>query len=139
MNFLSSGTGYALFEREARKKTYVDKSMLIDRVYRYAMEINAYICITRPRRFGKSVAANMLAAFFDESTAEESRILFGKMEIGRLWKPRETAGEAGGTIAGKTGAAPDLYWLHQGKCRVIRVNMIKNPTANLVPTNVVRG
>ena len=71
MYFLNSGMGYALFLKEARKKYYVDKSLLIDEVYRYAQEVNAYICITRPRRFGKSVAANMIAAFFEEGTREE--------------------------------------------------------------------
>jgi len=43
MNFLNSGTGYALFSYEAQKKAYVDKSMLIHDVYRYAMETNRYI------------------------------------------------------------------------------------------------
>ena len=64
MNFLNSGKGYDLFAEEARKKFYVDKTMLIDAVYRHAQENNPYICVTRPRRFGKSTAVNMVAAFF---------------------------------------------------------------------------
>ncbi|MBR3143277.1 MAG: AAA family ATPase [Clostridiales bacterium] len=110
MNFLNSGTGYALFSYEAQKKAYVDKSMLIHDVYRYAMETNRYICITRPRRFGKSVAANMLAAFFDASCANESRELFGKMEIGKLRKEQEKEWE--------TGQNRSLCWPAQGKMRV---------------------
>ncbi len=70
MNFLNNGTGYALFSLEVRKKAYVDKSLLIHDVYQYANDTNRFICITRPRRFGKSVAANMLSAFFDASTAK---------------------------------------------------------------------
>lgn len=116
MNFLNSGTGYALFSYEAQKKAYVDKSMLIHDVYRYAMETNRYICITRPRRFGKSVAANMLAAFFDASCANESRELFGKMEIGKLRKEQEKEWE--------TGQNRSLCWPVQGKMRVVRINMI---------------
>ena len=58
MNFLNNGAGYDLFEYEAHKKSYVDKTMLIDAVYRYTKETNRFICITRPRRFGKSTAAS---------------------------------------------------------------------------------
>ena len=116
MNFLCSATGYALFEKEARKKTFVDKSMLVDSVYRYAMEINAYICITRPRRFGKSVAANMIAAFFDEGTADESRELFGKLKIGEV--------RAGQERLYADSKEHSLCWPQQGKHKVIRINMI---------------
>ncbi len=116
MNFLNSGTGYALFEREARRKSYVDKSMLIDAVYRYSQETGNYICVTRPRRFGKSVAANMIAAFFDPATADESRKLFERLEIGKLKAEQEKA----------SGEDPDLplCWPQRGKRGVIRINMI---------------
>ena len=117
MHFLNSGTGYALFAKEARKRTYVDKSMLIDEVYRFSQDINAYICVTRPRRFGKSVAANMLSAFFDQSTAKESRLLFEKMEIGKLRDPQKKAGE-------KNTEQP-LCWSLQGTQNVLRINMIE--------------
>ena len=106
MNFLNNGAGYDLFAEEARKKFYVDKSMLIDAVYSHAMETRKYICITRPRRFGKSTAANMVAAFFDPKTAEESRKLFEGLEIGTL-KEKD-----------------DNCWAEQGKRNVIRINMI---------------
>ena len=116
MNFLNSGTGYALFAYEAEKKAYVDKSLLIHEVCRYAVETNRYICVTRPRRFGKSVAANMLAAFFDGSTAQESRLLFEKMEIGRLKETQEKEWESGHDAS--------LCWPQQGRHKVIRINMI---------------
>ena len=38
-----------------------------------------YICITRPRRFGKTVMANMIAAFFGKG--QDSWDLFGNLEI----------------------------------------------------------
>ncbi|MBR2215583.1 MAG: AAA family ATPase [Selenomonadaceae bacterium] len=109
MNFLNSGKGYDLFIEEARKKFYVDKTLLIDAVYRYSRENNKYICITRPRRFGKSTAANMLAAFFDPSTAEESRKLFSEMAVGALKDGQENQ---------------LLCWTEQGKRPVIHINMI---------------
>ena len=115
MNFLDSGTGYALFSYEARKKSYVDKSMLIDAVHRFALESNKFICITRPRRFGKSTAANMVAAFFDASTAEESRKLFEKLEVGSLKEEQEEARHQDDSLI-------PLCWAEQGKRHVIRIN-----------------
>ena len=69
MFFLNSGMGLKLFEKEAYKRFYVDKSLMIDVLYRYLKETNGYVCVTRPRRFGKTVCANMVSAFFDRSTA----------------------------------------------------------------------
>ena len=42
MNFLNNGAGYDLFEYEARKKSYVDKTLLIDAVYRYTKETASF-------------------------------------------------------------------------------------------------
>lgn len=51
------------FVQDANSPYFVDKSLLIGELIP-RIETNAnYICITRPRRFGKTVAANMLAAF----------------------------------------------------------------------------
>ncbi len=122
-NFLNSGAGYDLFEAEALAPTYVDKTMLIDEVCRYRVG-KRYICITRPRRFGKTVAANMIAAFFDESTAEKSRTLFEGMEIGRLKEAQEKASAK--------PMDPSLCWPQQGKHKVIRINMIELFTENVL-------
>ena len=116
MNFLNSGTGFTLFEYEAQKDAYVDKTLLIHEVWRYARKTNKYICITRPRRFGKSVAANMLAAFFEERMDGRSRELFEKMAVGRLRVEQEEAW--------KTERDLSLCWPQQGKHKVIRINMI---------------
>ena len=64
MYYLDTANGASMF-REARQHTdFVDKSALIDDLYRYARKENKYIAITKPRRFGKTMAANMLSAFF---------------------------------------------------------------------------
>ena len=89
MNFLNNGTGYRLFMETFFQKTYVDKTMMIDTLCRYIVEGTKYICVTRPRRFGKTVAANMIAAFFDESTKEESRRLFETSKLGTLKNEQE--------------------------------------------------
>ena len=120
MNFLNGGTGYKLFLGTALLETYVDKTMMIDTLYRYVNSMGRYICVTRPRRFGKSVAANMIAAFFDKSTKEESRALFENCKIGLLKTTQEKIWSADptGTETRK------LCWPVQGKLNVIHLNMI---------------
>ena len=60
------------------------RPMMVDTFYQYTKRLNKYVCVTRPRRFGKSAAANMIAAFFDKSTGEKSRALFEKCRIGTV-------------------------------------------------------
>ena len=89
MNFLNSGAGYKLFAEAVFSDTYVDKTMMIDTLYRNTKSASKYIAVTRPRRFGKSVAANMIAAFFDKSTAQESLELFERFKLGTLREEQE--------------------------------------------------
>ena len=120
MNFLNSGAGYALFREAARAKTYVDKTMMIDVLYRYTVDSSKYVCVTRPRRFGKSVVANMIAAFFDESTKEKSTALFQNCLLGALKKEQEEIWRADP----ESPEAGSLCWPLQGRLKVIRINMI---------------
>ena len=50
---------------EINDETYVDKTMLISLVNERICKNGKLICISRPRRFGKSYAAKMLAAYYD--------------------------------------------------------------------------
>lgn len=58
---------------------YIDKTMLIDNTNRMMFGVQKHICISRPRRFGKSMAANMLVAYY--SRGADSRELFSKLKI----------------------------------------------------------
>ncbi len=78
-NYLDTGDSYILFEKAVNSKLYVDKSMLIDAVSQSMESGNQYLCITRPRRFGKTVNANMLAAYY--SMGCDSRQLFDRLKI----------------------------------------------------------
>ena len=40
---------------------------------------NKYICVTRPRRFGKTIAANMVAAYFGKG--HDSQYIFDNLKI----------------------------------------------------------
>ena len=57
----------------------VDKSLVI-RFTNYCIDTgNTFLCVTRPRRFGKTVAVNMLTAYY--SMGCESRALFKGLRI----------------------------------------------------------
>lgn len=73
--------GNAVFQNSLNSKIYVDKSGLIEKTNEYLNTEQRYLCVSRPRRFGKSMAANMLAAYYDCS--EDSSGLFDKLEISK--------------------------------------------------------
>lgn len=59
--------GNAAFQESLNSEIYVDKSEIIAYCNRQIQTKQKYICVSRPRRFGKSMTAEMLAAFYDES------------------------------------------------------------------------
>ena len=65
--------------QEVRNGEYVDKSGLIAVVNRTLCTQQKFSCVTRCRRFGKSMAAKMLCAYYDQSC--DSRALFADLEI----------------------------------------------------------
>jgi hypothetical protein len=65
--------------REARKGEYVDKSGLIAVINSTLCSEFRLSCVSRARRFGKSMAAKMLCAYYDRSC--NSRELFADLEI----------------------------------------------------------
>ncbi len=66
------------FQR-ARNCEYVDKSGLIAVVNKTLFTERCFSCVTRSRRFGKSMAAKMLCAYYDQSC--DSRSLFADLKI----------------------------------------------------------
>ena len=69
------------FQVALNSKIYVDKTGLIAYTNSVLDTTNAYICNSRPRRFGKSYAANMLAAYY--SKGADSEKMFSEFEIGK--------------------------------------------------------
>ena len=72
--------GNAGFKR-IRNSEYVDKSGLIAVVNNSLFTERCFSCVTRCRRFGKSMAAKMLCAYYDHSV--DSRNLFSDLEIAK--------------------------------------------------------
>ena len=67
--------------REARNGEYIDKSGLIAVINGTIGSRRKFSCVSRSRRFGKSMAAEMLCAYYDQSC--DSRELFADLEIAR--------------------------------------------------------
>ena len=67
--------------RRARNSEYVDKSELIAIINSTLNTERGFTCVTRCRRFGKSMAAKMLNAYYDQSC--DSRSLFADLEIAK--------------------------------------------------------
>ena len=65
--------------QSVRNGEYVDKSGLIEVVNSTLFTERRFSCVTRCRRFGKSLAAKMLAAYYDRSV--DSRALFADLQI----------------------------------------------------------
>lgn len=81
MYYLNSNAQYILFQEAVNSEIYVDKSLLIDKVTKAIRTSGKYICITRPRRFGKTVNANMLGAYY--TIGYDSHNLFDELAIAR--------------------------------------------------------
>ena len=71
-------TGNVGFQR-VRNSEYIDKSRLISIVNSTLFTERCFSCVTRSRRFGKSMAAKMLCAYYDHSC--DSRQLFADLQI----------------------------------------------------------
>ena len=67
------------FSDVLKRKIYIDKTMMISTINDFMCEDNKYICVSRPRRFGKTIAGNMLAAYFSKGC--DSRELFAPYKI----------------------------------------------------------
>ena len=77
--YLNSESAYTLYKSETQKPYFVDKSRMIEELFPLIEEGANHICITRPRRFGKTVTANMISAFF--SRAREASDIFDRLKI----------------------------------------------------------
>ena len=88
------------FQRAINSEIYVDKSQLIEYTNKKLFTEQQFICVSRPRRFGKSMAANMLTAYYSRGCNSEE--MFSKLKISRS----------------------DTFEKHLNKYNVIHINMV---------------
>ena len=87
--FLNNKEPYDKYRTVKNGPYFVDKSEILEELIPALQQEQRFFCITRPRRFGKTIMANMIAAFF-ENTEEES--LFDDLYISRYKHYKEQAG-----------------------------------------------
>lgn len=88
------------FQIALNSEIYVDKSGLINYTNKSIYTEQRFICVSRPRRFGKSMAANMLVAYY--SRGSDSKEMFSSYKI----------------------AADQSFEKHLNKYNVIHINMV---------------
>ena len=64
------------FQVALNSEIYVDKTGLIGYTNKVMNTLQGYICNSRPRRFGKSITANMLTAYYSKGC--DSKEMFAK-------------------------------------------------------------
>ena len=79
MYYLDTKTPIINFTKVLKQKIYVDKSALIEPLNDLLGTNESYVCITRPRRFGKTINANMLAAYYTKGY--DTHFLFEGLNI----------------------------------------------------------
>lgn len=72
----------AAFQVALNSKIYVDKTKLLEYTNSVLDTVDAYICNSRPRRFGKSYTANMLSAYYSRGCDSEK--MFAELEISKI-------------------------------------------------------
>jgi len=68
-----------LLEGAMQSEIYIDKSLIIRELNRFVKTENRFICISRPRRFGKSMASHLISSYYGKNT--DSLPLFEKLKI----------------------------------------------------------
>lgn len=73
--------GKEVFDKIVNSEIYVDKTGLLNYTNKVINTMQGYLCVSRPRRFGKSVAAYMLAAYYSRGC--DSRNCFLHLRLPR--------------------------------------------------------
>ena len=62
--------GNEKFAKAVQSEIYVDKTGLIEYTNQVINTVQRYVCVSRPRRFGKSMTADMLTAYYGKAIPE---------------------------------------------------------------------
>lgn len=77
--YLNTNSSLILYNQLISSEYFVDKSGIIRTINKRIKTITKYICITKPRRFGKTSLLNMLGAYYCK--AYDSKSIFDNLEI----------------------------------------------------------
>ncbi|MGL6106648.1 AAA family ATPase, partial [Romboutsia sp.] len=85
--YLNTSKPYESYKELVNSRYFVDKSNIIEELNERISTNDKYVCITRPRRFGKSSIINMLGAYY--SKAVDSSDIFNELKISKNRKYKE--------------------------------------------------
>ena len=80
--YLNTNKPFENYKELAGSKYFVDKSLIIERLNERVNTSDKYVCITRPRRFGKSSVADMLGAYYSKAVSANG--IFDKLKISKV-------------------------------------------------------
>ncbi|SFK46906.1 PD-(D/E)XK nuclease superfamily protein [Lachnospiraceae bacterium KH1T2] len=111
--------GYENFKMTIQSQIYVDKTEMIGYVNSLINTDQRYVAVSRPRRFGKTTAVNMLCAYYDKSV--DSRKLFDGLFISKISERKNPENPKKSDDKFK-----NLDWdIYLNKFNVIRIDMAK--------------
>ena len=79
--YLNTDAALENYKELIKSKYFIDKSKIIEKLNSCISTIDKYICITKPRRFGKSSIINMLGAYYTKG--HNSKDIFDKLNISK--------------------------------------------------------
>ena len=85
--YLNSDSILKKYTRLYKNEYFVDKSLIINQINKLIGSFDVYLCVTRPRRFGKTSLINMLGAYY--SKADDSSQIFDTLKISQANGYRE--------------------------------------------------
>ena len=69
------------FQMGLNAEIYIDKSLVLAELNKLACTQGNFVCISRPRRFGKSMVGNLISAYYSKGC--DTRSIFSQMKIGQ--------------------------------------------------------
>ena len=69
------------FQKSLNNKIYIDKSLVLAELNDLVNTDQGFVCMSRPRRFGKSLVGNLISAYYSKGC--DTRSIFSQMKIGQ--------------------------------------------------------
>ena len=69
------------FQMGLNTAIYVDKSLILTELNKLVCSQSNFVCMSRPRRFGKSMAGSMISAYYSKGC--DTREVFSRMKLGQ--------------------------------------------------------
>ena len=70
------------FKMGLNTEIYVDKSLVLSELNKLVFSQMNFLCMSRPRRFGKSLIGNLISAYYSKGC--DTRAIFSQMKIGQM-------------------------------------------------------